>query len=205
MHIPIPTLSEPHRKTLISDLELLINQPTAQQSPPCPNCVDDIQASWNKNNCSQSCVNAPHALSEDPELYPIEKNVVPLVFELTTMRLVHTCWSCEGHLDIDGEIWKLPQVSFYSDKPIYAQLLSNYLANIHWKKKIYYPWEIGLTNYGRLFDITYTLRCDLSNVRRPDIHVMQKDLQDMAVNLSENIKLDAIKLIEQLKNESAES
>ena len=150
--------------------------------------------------CSYSCYNPAEALSEDPKRYPVEPNVVPLVFELTTMRLVQTCWSCEGHANIDGKIIKLPQVSFYSEKPFYAQLISNYLANLHWKQKLQYPWEVALSDYGQTWEITYTIKCDLSRVENPDIKIMQNDLNAMGENFSINIKTYARELLAKINN-----
>lgn len=200
MHIPMPNLSDLAIQTLIVDLGLLIKQPTALQSPPCPNCQKGAEAVWNREKCSSTCDHASYALSEEPDRYPIEDHVVPLVFELTTMRLVQTCWSCEGHLDINGKIWKLPQVSFYSTKPIYSQLLCNYLARLFWRKKLNYPWEVVLTNYGRTWDVTYTIKCDQSRIKNPDISLMHKDLLVMAENLSMSIKEDAKSLVQDIKS-----
>jgi hypothetical protein len=146
MHITQPKFTNSQHGQIIADIHKLIAQPDASQSPPCKNCKK-IESS--KVNCSYSCYNAAEALSEEPGRYPIEPNVVPLVFELTTMRLVQTCWSCEGHANIDNKIIKLPQVSFYAEKPFYAQIISNYLSHIHWKQKLQYPWEVVLSDYGQ--------------------------------------------------------
>jgi len=200
MHIPRPKLSKTEIGSLIDDLNSLIIQPSAAQSPPCPNCELKATLDMQHGVCNAGCYNAPQALSEDPLRYPIEEFVVPLVFELTSMRLVQTCWSCQGHLDIDGKIWKLPQVSFYSKKAIYSQLLCNYLSRLHWHKILKYPWEVVLTNYGRTWDITYTIRCDISQISKPNIQLMHQDLLRMAENLSEVIKDDARSLVSDIKS-----
>lgn len=197
MRIPQPNFSNTEKDHIVTDLQLLIDQPDANQSPPCPNCTKIDVSSV---DCSFNCDNAAEALSEDPERYPVEPNVVPLVFELTTMRLVQTCWSCEGHANIDGKILKLPQISFYSEKPFYAQLLSNYLNKLHWKKKLQYPWEIALSDYGQTWEMTYTIKCDLNRVENPDISIMQKDLNTMGENLSTNIKIFARALLKNINN-----
>lgn len=199
MYIPQPSLDQNDVANLVSDLKLLISQPTAKQSPPCLNCSKDDIVDWTRNNCSPKCVRAPYALSEDPSLYPIEEHVVPLVFELTSMRIVQTCWSCEGHINIAGEIWKYPQVSFYTKTPIYSQLICNYLADLHINKKIKYPWEIVLSSFGRTWDVTYTIKCDLNRITKPSIFAMQKDLLVMADNLSDKIKIEASNLIKEIE------
>lgn len=204
MHIPDSNITRSDAQNLINELNILIRQPSALQSPPCKNCLDSDRRHWRgEGGCSPECEHAAYALSEDPNRYPIEAHVLPLVFELTSIRLVKTCWSCEGHLDINGELWKLPQVSFYADKPIYSQLLCNYLARLYWRKKLHYPWEVVLTNFGRSWDISYTIKCDLSRIQKPDIKLMQEDLVEMANDLAKNIKMDARTLIRELISKRA--
>lgn len=197
MHIPQPKFSA-HDKTLIIDaLNKLILQPSAVQSPPCSNCQ---QTQDERSDCSPQCSNAAEALSEDPDKFPIEDNIVPLVFELTTMRLVQTCWSCEGHVSIDGKITKMPQISFYTEKPLYAQLISKHLSKLFWQKKLQYPWEITLSDYGQTLELTYTIKCDISCVDEPNLQIMHQDLNAMGENLSSEIKAYAQELLKQLNN-----
>ena len=195
MHIPQPSFNPTDKQLLTDALTKLIQQPSAVQLPPCVNCQ---QPASQRTNCSPDCANAAEALSEDPEKFPIEEHIVPLVFELTTMRLVQTCWSCEGHASVDGKILKMPQISFYTEKPLYAQLISKYLSKLFWQKKLTYPWEITLSDYGQTLELTYTIKCDISCVEEPRLQVMQNDLIAMSVNLSSEIKGFAQQFLTQL-------
>lgn len=197
MHIPQPKFNDTDKAFIIDALSLLIQQPSAAQAPPCTNCQ---QPAIERTNCSSNCENASEALSEDPVQFPIEKNIVPIVFELTTMRLVQTCWSCEGHATIDGKILKMPQISFYTEKPLYAQLISKYLSKLFWQKKLKYPWEITLSDYGQTLELTYTIKCDISCVENPDLKIMHQDLIAMGETLSTDIKSYAQELLTQLQN-----
>ena len=199
MHIPQPKFTQAGHLEIINDLTRLIQQPSADQLPPCPNCKQTTKVT----DCSPKCSGAAEALSEDPNLHPIEPNIVPLVFELTSMRLVQTCWSCEGHASFDGGIFKMPQISFYTEKPFYAQLINMYLKKIHWKKQIQYPWEVCLSDFGQTLEITYTIKCDLSCIDNPTLSIMQSDLQAMAKDFSTNIKNYAQELISQINNQSS--
>ena len=196
MHIPQPVLRAETEQNLKLDLLNLIEQPTANQVPPCPNCQQSIDQ---RNDCSPNCHNAASALSIEPEKYPVEEFAMPLVFELTTLRLVQTCWSCEGHANFNGDIIKMPRISFYAVKPIYAQLISQYITRLYIKKHLNYPWEIALTDYGRKFDITYTIKCDTS-FERPELQLMQNDLLNMANNFSQQIKIFAQNMLSELNN-----
>ena len=197
MHIPQPKFNDSDKSLIIDALNRLIQQPSATQSPPCTNCH---QAEAERTDCSFKCENAAEALSEDPVKFPIEENIVPLVFELTTMRLVQTCWSCEGHASIDGKILKMPQISFYTEKPLYAQLISKYLSKLFWQKKLQYPWEITLSDYGQTLELTYTIKCNISCIETPDLKIMHQDLNAMGENLSSKIKLYAQNLLSQFKH-----
>jgi len=196
MHIPQPKFNAVNKSHIVDALTLLIQQPSAIQSPPCTNCqkVNEV-----RNDCSYNCDNAAEGLSEDPVKFPIEENIVPLVFELTTMRLVQTCWSCEGHATIDGKILKMPQISFYTEKPLYAQLLSKHLSKLYFQKKLKYPWEITLSDYGQTLELTYTIKCDISCIDEPDLKIMHQDLNSMGENLSTDIKVYAQELLSQLQ------
>lgn len=196
MHIPQPTFNPTDKQLLTDALTKLIQQPSAVQSPPCVNCQQPISQ---RTDCSPDCDNAAEALSEDPAKFPIEEHIVPLVFELTTMRLVQTCWSCEGHASVDGKILKMPQISFYTEKPLYAQLISKYLSKLFWQKKLSYPWEITLSDYGQTLELTYTIKCDISCVEAPNLKVMQNDLISMSENLSSEIKGFAQQFLAQLQ------
>jgi len=196
MHIPQPKLQANAQQELRADLLKLIEQPSASQVPPCPNCT---QALEQRDDCSYNCENAASALSVEPTKFPIEQFAMPLVFELTTLRLVQTCWSCEGHANFEGEILKMPRISFYAVRPIYAQLIGQYLTQLYFQKKLHYPWEVALSDYGQTLEITYTIKCDTS-FEKPDLKLMQEDLLNMANNLSTEVKSFAHRMLTKLNN-----
>jgi len=197
MHIPQPKFSQNDKQDIIDALGQLIQQPTATDSPPCPNCQ---RTDTGDLGCSYSCENAPTALSEEPDKFQIEPSVVPLVFELTTLRLVQTCWSCEGHTSVNGEILKMPQVSFYAEKPVYAQLISQYVNELYIKKKLQYPWEVALSDYRQTLQVIYILKCNTSAINEINLDILQQDLLIMAENLSNEIKNLALKFLMRIDN-----
>jgi len=50
--------------------------------------------------------------------FPIESGIAPLVFELKRLGVFEPCWSCEGHNDPGGNLWKIPRVWFYCDSVV---------------------------------------------------------------------------------------
>lgn len=95
--------------------------------------------------CAPECPGAPRALSSDPERFPIEPGIAPLVFAMRRLGLFTPCWSCEGHLRPDGSLWKLPAVWFYSDSPVHVRLLSQGLSSLRTAGALSAPWHVVVT------------------------------------------------------------
>ena len=194
MEIELPGPFIENKKRSRAELELLLIQPGSHEVPPCQNCREHIVS-----QCNAKCANAPKALSSDPERYPVESRVVPLVYELRKTRVMQPCWSCEGHMDADGKLWKYPQVSFYSPTPLYAVLLVNYLTLLKHHKKLYHDWNIIISGFGQKHSvITYTIEPKLSAYAPPHLGRLHCDLTTIAENLEFHIKQEARKMLDVL-------
>jgi hypothetical protein len=183
MKIDQPRVSTLDRARIKQDLLRLIAQPVAAESPPCVSCGNHVPA-----NCSSKCAQAAASLSSEPARYPVEIKVVPLVFELAATRVMQPCWSCEGHLGPNGELWKLPQVSFYAESPLYPQLLLKHIHALELQKRLTYPWHVVLSDYGQTWDTTYTLEPNLSRQQAIHLGNLQADLNALAENLNDRLK-----------------
>ena len=172
------------------ELQNFINQKEPWQVPPCPNCAVHTQ-----QKCSAECKDAATAISIDPVLYPIEKNVVALVYEINATRLFKSCWSCEGHTKDGDTLWKIPQVCFYSQAAIYPKLISSYLGKLFIRKKITYQWNIFLSEISQSMHPTYCIRPDLNTENEPKLDLLQEDLLSIASNLHSQLKLEARELL----------
>lgn len=182
------------RERIRQDLQRLLAQPTPVESPPCSGCTQHVPVS-----CSSRCGQAPQSLSSEPENYPVETNVVPLVFELSATRLMQPCWSCEGHLNPDGELWKLPQVSFYASSPIFPQLLIKHISALEMRKQLAYPWHVVLSDYGQTWETTYTLEPNLNREHKVHLGNLQRDLNTLADHLSDKLKALAQSALRELQ------
>ena len=172
------------------DLALLVQQPGPQARAICPGCRQ-----YSAEKCSPKCTEAARALSIDPEQYPLERNVVALVYELAATRLFQTCWSCEGHMDENNHLWKVPQVCFYVSSPVYVKLLSQYLTELQQKKNLTYPWHIVIVDFGQTNDLTYSLQPDLNTVSDPHLGKLQMDMKVIAEGLHQHLKHRASQLL----------
>jgi len=107
----------------------------------CPQCGSTAC----QCDCSPDCPDAPRALSSDPERFPVENGIVPLVFEMKRLGLFAPCWSCEGHLRPDGSLWKLPAVWFYCNSMVHVRLLSQGLSKLLAGRRLSAPWQVAIT------------------------------------------------------------
>ena len=92
--------------------------------------------------CAPKCPQAPHMLSSDPDRFPIEPAILPLVLEMKRQGLFHPCWSCEGHLGRDGSLWKLPRVWFYCDATTHLRLLADMVGALYDAKILKNRWQV---------------------------------------------------------------
>ena len=192
MHMKIakPTVAILPDADIREDLTLLIQQPEPEQSAVCQGCKQH-----SPSTCSASCKEAPGALSIDPVQHPIERNVVSFVYELAATRMLETCWSCEGHMGEDNELWKVPQVSFYAASPVYVKLLSLYLDELQHSKKLTYRWHIVITDFAQSNGLTYSVQPDLNLVKDPHLGLLQADLKTIATDLHAKLKWHAQKMM----------
>jgi len=109
-----------------------------------PVCSPDCQK-FHASACSAHCSDAPALLSSDPA-YPVEVAVAPLVFALKQMGVFDPCWSCEGHYDTSGNLWKLPRVWFYADSVVHVRVLSHAIKDMFHKGRISHNWEVSVTH-----------------------------------------------------------
>lgn len=183
------------QSALADELERLLTTEVMFRRP-CAHCSKKCDQCGSLNclcNCSSDCAEIPRALSSDPDNYPLEPGTVPLVFEMSRLREISPCWSCEGHLDPEGKLWKIPQVWFYASSPVYASLLSQYVWQLHSQGQLVYPWQVTLLAYGEIGSITYSLMPDLNSVEAPLLHSMQYDMKRIASDLVGQMMLLALK------------
>lgn len=201
MKIAPPKAGFTNEATIISDLETLLKQPDANELRPCENCGIKCSCSRSPHcacQCSATCCNIPVALSIEPDRYPIEPAIAKLVFELNTLRLFQTCWSCEGHRNSHGAANKMPRIWFYTPSPIYCQLIVQHLSALMCAHKLTYRWIIQITNLGNEIYSTYSLEPSLNPTTQPDIQMLHNDLKIISEDFSRQIKRIAEANLQQL-------
>lgn len=171
-----------HRRRMLTVLQ----QPRSSDVRPCRGCAQPCLKHGSPTcacGCDFKCPYAPAELSSDSERYPIEPRILPLVFELSALRIVQPCWSCEGHEDSDGSIRKLPSVWFYVDETEYAVMLNQYLLESYAARRTHVPWIVTMTSGPE--DLAFACRPDLWASENVTLEELQEDAFALAAGLLE--------------------
>lgn len=96
--------------------------------------------------CQCDCPEAGKQLSTDPEKFPIEAGIVPLVYEMKREGTCIPCWSCEGHEHPDGSLWKIPRVWFYCSSMVHLRLIGNGVHALFISQKLKAQWQVIITH-----------------------------------------------------------
>jgi hypothetical protein len=194
MHIERPIQSLIDAEQTKEVLNTFLRQPSPKAAPPCPGCKNHLPY-----KCSPLCAEAKVSLSAQADEFPLEPNVLPLVYGFMSTRLTQTCWSCEGHMDVDNNLLNLPMVSFYTSSPVYCQLIHRHIFRLNMDKKLNYPWQVVFTDYAQTWAQTYSIVPNLNFVRKDvSLGALQNDLKVMADNMQEKLKFIARELIIEL-------
>ena len=184
------------------ELEYLLSQPTVKEMRPCPHCTILCPCSGSSTctcQCSNCCEHAPYQMSSDPERYPIEEKIVPLVYEFYCLRICEPCWSCEGHRSENGALIKIPQVWFYSRALVYPRLIYEHVEELLFKKILTYPWHICVTySSAERMDTAFSIEPKLNQIQVPQLDTLQEDVERIAVDLVDVIRAKARRYIDEI-------
>lgn len=155
------------------------------QDPVCmPDCPDHTAGV----HCHRSCVKAPVRLSSDPDAFPIEPLIAPLVFEIKRLGVFEPCWSCEGHNDNAGTLWKVPRVWFYADSVAHVRALAEAVATLSTRNRLTVPWHVVLTHSDPDNpDTSFSLEpaVDAAHAQLP---ALQADIERLAAGVAEEFR-----------------
>ena len=147
--------------------------------PVCCSHCPDYSAS---TGCHRFCPAAARHLSSEGDRSPVEPLVAPLVFELKKLGVFHPCWSCEGHPDRDGGLWKIPRIWFYANSVVHIRGLAEAVGRLFNARLLSSRWQIVLTySDADNPDTTFSLQPDLGP--ETSLSSLQGDLRVLADEL----------------------
>lgn len=182
------------------DLHELLRQPFDNELRPCKGCEEVCACAKRSRSCccqcSAHCPSAGRILSNDGERYPIEPDVLPLVYALSALRIVEPCWSCEGH-ESSGSGVRKPQVWFYARSAAYPELLQRHVSHLANAGKLAARWEIVVSEYQPEACITlFVIRPEGSS--DIDLAPLRKDLRTIGRELQAAMRNQAQKMLLEL-------
>jgi len=177
-----------------SDLTIISHIVSDRDQRPCQNCHLPCACSQSPScacSCSISCRHLARKLSSEPEEFPLESRIVPLVYALNSLRVVTPCWSCEGHNDSADQLIKLPSVWFNTSSQGLPRLLVEHCGQLYGDRETYYRWGIEVLGLGDVMQTTYSLRPNLSLLDDANLSHLHKDIVVLAEGLFEGVKAAA--------------
>ena len=176
---------------VLADLEYLINLPEVPLKRPCSGCDRVCEICGSKSctcHCSPTCESAPKQLSSDGDRYPLEPGITPLVYRLHCLGVASPYWSCEGHLDSHDEIFRVPQVWFYSRSLIYPKLVLELLSLLKTERRLNMRWQIKMAHVDDDFEAGFNLLPDTDIKTADSLRLMQADAATLAEELIPGMK-----------------
>ena len=184
MYIKPSASASDKRKVLLKEL----NEVKLKGPLPDPVCSNNCP-SYNANiGCDRMCTKVPSMLSSEPETYPIDMLVAPLVFEIKKLGVFEPCWSCEGHNDPSGNLWKIPRVWFYASSVVHVRALAVAVSQIYAKFRLNNKWVVEITHSDdNNPDTTFSLHPKLEDSDR-SIAELQSDLITIYTNIANEFR-----------------
>lgn len=198
MKINKPRQDQQDLSSVIDALGELLRMSVDVPFRPCTGCQRPCNCSGSPScacSCTVQCASAAASISSEPESYPVEARVLPLVMELNKSGFIQTCWSCEGHTDASGRISKIPRIWFYTQSHVYVRILANVLSRAKLSHKLSYDWIIKLVNLEDGVGNSYSLEPDLTYVDKPDLFRLQEDLFRLSDQLNNELYQEARSLL----------
>ncbi|MCH8187949.1 MAG: hypothetical protein IIB66_04470 [Proteobacteria bacterium] len=174
------------------ELGELLGEPLPNVVRPCPGCELPCPSSGSLTcacHCSRTCPHAPREMSSEPDEFPIEPGIVPLVFALYSLRQVEPCWSCEGHVKEDGTFWRLPQAWFYCRSQVLPRIIADAVSQLRSQGVTQATWIVNVTYAAEeSLDPVFAIRPDLSLSEPYDLRTLRRDVEGLADGLLEAVR-----------------
>ncbi len=182
-------------------LEDLLGQPTDRQVRPCPGCRIRCPCRGSPVctcGCSSACAHAPRQLSSEPDTFPIEPGILPLVYALSSLRVIFPCWSCEGHFHDSGAFRKLPGVWFFARCLAYPSVIAAHLSDLRIAGKLARPWHVRVVDWGDDVESTFSIEPEASAMDDPGLDRLRRDVHVISADLQTHVKRLAAGLVSAL-------
>jgi hypothetical protein len=168
---------------------------------PCPRCglvCPKCHSTTCDCNCEATCIHAPMSMTSDDD-FPIEERIAPLVYAFHSLYQCPPCWSCEGHLGLDGKLQRLPAVWFYASSQVFVGMIGDYVSGMWVKRKLSTPWRVVVARTDLdSAEPAYSLEPDLRGNQSIALSQLQDDVDVLAGGLVDDMKSRTRTLLRQV-------
>ena len=199
MRIEKPRFDEAATTQRLGQLKHFLAVPTDKEVRPCPGCAVPCRCSQSTQcvcMCSPECIFAPREMSTDPDDWPIETHIVPLVYALNSTRVCPPCWSCEGHADAEGTLHRKTSVWFYSESVVYPHLIADYLSDLQMDRAVSCRWQVSVVEWGHRVDTTYSIEPDPIDPAHAHFDSLWRDADTIATGRVAGMRSRALKFMQ---------
>jgi len=175
----------------IRDLKVLLEQPTYKEMRACPGCNQPCPCSGSTTCtcvCGPDCELAPTVMSIEGDKSSVESKIVSMVFGLNCLRVCPPYWSCEGHTSAKGQIYRLPQVWFYSRSIIYPKIVGDLVLKLQTQGVIKHRWHVCLAHAENSLETGFCLEPDTAMIQNPSLPELQADTKRISENLVSGLR-----------------
>jgi hypothetical protein len=140
-------------------------------------------------------------MSSDPDDFPIETGIAPLVYILHSINGCDPCWSCEGHTDGNQRLKRLPQVWFTTESLAIVRLIQELLEDLRIKRKLSGPWRLRVTCTDNFESphTTFSIEPELEPGAKAELGRLHKDIRTIADRFRADIRHLALQYIENVR------
>lgn len=169
------------------DLQHLCAQSAAAARQPCGACGQAAK-DGGVCGCGLDWSQLARQLSSDPERFPIEAGILPLVFALSEVPAISPCWSCEGHLDAQGQLHRLPSVWFTCHALAYPSLLAEALSALSAKRVLKHNWQIAAVHCGSALEPVFAIEPRVGGTDA-GLDALHADIQALSARLRDRLQV----------------
>jgi len=131
-------------------------------------------------------------MSSEPEGFPIEDAILPIVYALNCLGVCRPYWSCEGHDDPQGNLHKLPRVWFYARSTAFPRLINDFLTDLNAAGALTSRWHVCLTySAPENPDTGFSLEPNISPGDHPSLKLLHADIAAIGNEMSSGVKKSA--------------
>lgn len=187
---------------LIRDLREVLAQPDGRACADCRLACSRCTPQSCSCACRLNCPDLASRLSSDPERFPIEPGILPLVHALSELPLLSSCWSCEGHRDAEGALHRLPSVWFSSQSLVHPRLMAELFTQLKAKGILQHNWQVAAVDSGSALDCVFSIEPRLDG-EDASLEVLHADIKALSRGLKNSLHSLALRHIARLDAELA--